>query len=104
MNAASTLQIQNERVIVTEWRFAPGAETGHHVHEHDYVVVPITTGTLRLVEPTGIREVELKAGGSYARLAGVAHNVVNVNPFEFRFIEIELKEVHINSRAANPPG
>jgi mannose-6-phosphate isomerase-like protein (cupin superfamily) len=56
------------------------------------------------VEPTGIREVELKAGGSYARLAGVAHNVVNVNPFEFRFIEIELKAVHINSRAANPPG
>lgn len=31
------------------------------------------------------------AGGSYARPAGVAHNVINVNPFEFRFVEIELK-------------
>jgi beta-alanine degradation protein BauB len=51
----------------------------------------MTTGTLRLEEPTGVREVRLQAGVSYARMAGVAHNVVNVNGFEFRFIEIELK-------------
>ena len=91
MNATSTVQVENERVIVTEWRFAPGAETGHHVHAHDYVVVPMTTGTLRLEEPTGVREVELKAGVSYARLAGVSHNVVNANNYVFCFIEIELK-------------
>jgi beta-alanine degradation protein BauB len=91
MKAIPTLQIDNERVIVTEWRFAPGAETGDHVHAHDYVVIPMTTGSLRLVEPTGTRDVELEAGMSYARLAGVAHNVVNINAFEFSFIEIELK-------------
>ena len=82
---------ETERAIVTEWRFAPGAETGYHVHAHDYVVVPMTTGTLRLVEPNGVREVELTAGVSYARPAGVAHNVVNVNAYAFSFIEIELK-------------
>jgi beta-alanine degradation protein BauB len=92
MNAIPTVQIENERVLVTEWRFAPGAETGFHVHARDYVVVPMTTGSLRLVEPSGTREVELEAGVSYARLAGVAHNVVNVNTYEFAFIEIELKE------------
>lgn len=91
MNAHPTLQVENDRVIVTEWRFAPGAETGHHVHGHDYVVVPMTSGTLRLVEPDGVRDVELKAGASYARPAGVAHNVINANAFEFSFIEIELK-------------
>jgi len=91
MNATSTVQIENDRVIVTEWRFEPGADTGHHVHAHDYVVVPLTTGTLRLEEPTGVREVQLHAGVSYARMAGVAHNVINVNSYEFRFIEIELK-------------
>ena len=91
MHAHPTLQIDNEKVVVTEWRFAPGAETGFHVHGHDYVVVPITSGTLRLEEPEGIRDVELKAGGSYARLAGVAHNVININSFEFSFVEIELK-------------
>jgi quercetin dioxygenase-like cupin family protein len=91
MNATSSIQVENDRVIVTQWRFAPGAETGHHVHALDYVVVPLTTGTLRLQEPTGSRDVQLQAGNSYARLTGVAHNVVNVNDFEFCFIEIELK-------------
>ena len=91
MQAISTVQIENERVIVTEWRFGPGAETGYHVHAHDYVIVPMITGTLRLMESGGTREVELKAGLSYARLAGVAHNVMNINPYEFSFIEIELK-------------
>ena len=47
MKAIPTVQIDNDRVIVTEWRFAPGADTGHHVHGHDYVVVPMTTGILR---------------------------------------------------------
>lgn len=91
MRATSTIQLENDRVIVTEWRFAPGADTGHHVHALDYVVVPITSGTLRLVEPTGVRDAQLTAGVSYARLAGVAHNVINANDHEFRFIEIELK-------------
>jgi beta-alanine degradation protein BauB len=91
MNADSTVQVETDRVIVTEWRFAPGAETGFHVHAHDYIVVPITSGSLRLEEPNGTRDVELKAGGSYARLAGVAHNVININAFDFSFVEIELK-------------
>ena len=91
MNASSTVQVDTERVVVTEWRFAPGAETGHHVHARDYIVVPITSGRLRLEEPDGSRDVELQAGRSYARGAGVAHNVVNDNPFEFVFVEIELK-------------
>ncbi len=91
MKATPQVQVDNARVIVTEWRFAPGADTGDHVHAHDYVVVPLTTGTLRLIEPTGVRDVALQAGASYAREAGVAHNVVNVNDFEFRFVEIELK-------------
>ena len=91
MKATAHPQVETGRVIVTEWRFAPGAETGHHVHAHDYVVVPLTTGKLRLEEPAGVREVELQAGVSYSRLKGVAHNVINANSFEFRFVEIELK-------------
>lgn len=90
MKATSLVQVRNERVIVTEWRFAPGAQTGHHVHTYDYVVVPLTSGTLRLEEPGGIRDVHLEAGASYARPAGVAHNVINANAHEFRFVEVEL--------------
>ena len=91
LKAVPTVQIENERVIVTEWTFAPGAETGQHVHALDYVVVPLTSGTLRLVEPGGSRDAQLTAGVSYSRPAGVSHNVININAHEFRFLEIELK-------------
>ena len=91
MKAVPVLQLETERVIVTEWTFAPGADTGHHVHAYDYVVVPMTTGTLRLEEPEGTRDANLTAGVSYARPAGVAHNVINVNAYEFKFLEVEIK-------------
>ena len=90
MKATSHVQTETEWVRVTEWRFAPGAETGHHVHAHDYVVVPLTGGTLRLEEPGGTREAQLDTGVAYARGRGVSHNVINANSYEFRFLEIEL--------------
>ena len=89
--AESNLQIDNEKVRVTEWRFAPGAATGYHRHEYDYVVVPLTTGRLLLEEPEGKRYAELKAGVSYSRPAGVEHDVLNANDFPFVFVEIEIK-------------
>jgi quercetin dioxygenase-like cupin family protein len=89
--ATPSVQIDNERVRVTEWRFAPGAETGYHRHEMDYLVVPITSGTLLLETPAGEMRSPLTAGRSYARLAGVEHNVINDNDHEFVFVEIELK-------------
>jgi quercetin dioxygenase-like cupin family protein len=92
IKATPIVQVRNERFIVTEWRFAPGAETGFHVHAHDYVVVPLTSGVLRLEETTATRDARLEAGTSYARERGVAHNVINANEFEFRFIEVELVE------------
>jgi len=55
------------------------------------VVVPLTTGTLRVEDSEGTRDAQLQAGASYARPKGVAHNVINANAFEFRFVEIELK-------------
>ncbi|HWB44955.1 MAG TPA: cupin domain-containing protein [Hyphomicrobiaceae bacterium] len=90
--AVPTVQVDNDRVRVTEWRFAPGAETGEHVHEFDYVVVPGGNGRLKLVSPEGRESfAELKQGGSYFRNAGVHHNVINANDFEYAFVEIELK-------------
>ncbi|MEC8172306.1 MAG: cupin, partial [Pseudomonadota bacterium] len=71
LEAVPTVQVDNDRVRVTEWRFAPGAATGWHRHEFDYVVVPITTGTLLLKEGDGERYTELMAGVSYSREVGV---------------------------------
>ena len=75
---------------MTEYRFSPGAETGWHRHEHDYVVVPLLDGQLRLEEPGGTSRIaELRTHQPYSRRAGVEHNVVNPNAFEFAFLEIE---------------
>jgi beta-alanine degradation protein BauB len=89
--AVATLQVTNDRVIVTEWRFAPGSETGWHIHGHDYVVVPQTDGQLLLETRTGNRPAELHAGSSYAGLKGVEHNVVNAGDHEVVFVEVEIR-------------
>jgi len=89
--AVPTVQLETDRVIVTEWRFAAGAETGWHRHSMDYVVVPQSTGTLTLETPDGEIHADLVTGVSYARAEGVEHNVVNNNAFEFVFVEVELK-------------
>ncbi|MEZ5651101.1 MAG: cupin domain-containing protein [Burkholderiaceae bacterium] len=89
--AVPTVQLDNERVLVTEWRFAPGAETGWHKHGLDYVVVPMTSGDLLLETPNGDIRAPLTAGISYTRQAGVEHNVINGNDYEFVFVEIELR-------------
>jgi beta-alanine degradation protein BauB len=69
--AKSIVHITNDRVIVTEWRFDPGANTGWHRHDHDYVIVPIKDGKLRLLESGDvIRDVPLKQGVPYFRKAG----------------------------------
>jgi quercetin dioxygenase-like cupin family protein len=84
-------QLETDRVIVTEWRFPPGAETGWHRHQHDYVVVPMTNATLLLETPDGETTADLKIGQSYNREVGVEHNVINANDFFLSFVEIELK-------------
>ena len=89
--AVPTVQIDDALVRVTEWRFAPGAATGWHRHEHPYVVVPMTTGRLALTGPAGETTADLVAGRSYARPEGVEHDVRNANAFEFVFVEIEIK-------------
>jgi beta-alanine degradation protein BauB len=91
LKATPIVQVDNERTTVTEWRFAPGAETGFHVHAYDYVVVPLTSGSLKLEDSSGAKVVPLQAGGSYSRPAGVSHNVINISEHEFRFVEIEFK-------------
>jgi beta-alanine degradation protein BauB len=89
--AIATVKIDEPHVRVTEYRFAPGAETGRHLHGYDYVVVPLFDGNLLIEQPDGTSHVtELHAHQPYARRAGVDHNVINSNDFDFSFIEIEL--------------
>lgn len=90
--ATGTVLIENDRVRVTEWRFQADEATGWHKHEYDYVIVPLSTGTLRLENPDGPVDAELTVGVPYFREAGIEHDVINASGGEFAFIETELKE------------
>ncbi|WP_034301905.1 cupin domain-containing protein [Herbaspirillum sp. RV1423] len=89
--AIGTVQIDNEQVKVTEWRFPPGGETGWHRHGMYYVVVPQTTGVLQLETPEGVIDSQLTSGVAYSRPVGIEHNVINPGATDFVFVEIELK-------------
>ncbi len=85
------LKVETSRVRVTEWGLPPGDATGHHLHEYDYVVVPLTGGELTIVDPAGnSTNFVTEMGGTYARQKGVEHNVFNLSDMEIRFTEIEL--------------
>jgi quercetin dioxygenase-like cupin family protein len=86
------VQLDNERVRITEWRFAPGAATGRHRHAYNYVVLPLASGRLRIVPPDGSESfAEPQHGQSYFRRVGIEHDVVNANNDNLAFVEIELK-------------
>lgn len=92
--AQPVVHIEDERFRVTEWRFAPGAETGWHRHGCDYVIVPLTAGTLKLDLPGGQQaEAKLVQGVPYSRREGVEHNVTNGSSTQaLAFLEVEVVE------------
>ena len=89
--AKATVFVDNDRVIVTEYRFQPGQNTGWHRHRHDYVVVPLMDGKVKLETNDGSSFAEMKKGVPYFRYEGVEHDVINAGDSEYAFIEIELK-------------
>lgn len=89
--ASPTTHIDNSRTRVTEWHFVPGAHTGWHRHDHDYVIVPMTDGVLDIDTGGGvITRAEMKTGVPYYRETGVEHDVINANDYDFGFVEIEF--------------
>ena len=92
--ATPTVMIDNDRVRVTEWRFARrGDNTGWHRHAFDYIVVPLFDGVLEIDLGNGERgTAPMQNGVPYFRELGVEHDVINGNDFECAFVEVELLE------------
>ena len=88
----ATQMIDDARVRVTRFDFAPGAETGWHRHGFDYVITTLTDCEMLLEEPGGAsRRVMVPAGTAYRRQEVVEHNVVNGGERPMSFVEVELK-------------
>lgn len=89
--AIAEQQLDDGVVRVTRWTFPPGSETGPHVHQYDYVVVPVTNGDLTIETSDGESSVvPIELGVSYQRGKGVAHNVANDGQATVAFVEVEL--------------
>lgn len=92
-NSSHDVQSDNPHTRVTRWHLGTnGGETGHHRHEYDYVIVPITDGILTITDSDGVKEAPLTAGVSYFRQAGVEHNVANHTAQDIVFVEVEIKK------------
>ena len=88
----TNIQIDNERIRVTEYSFNIGDETGFHTHQWDYVVIPQTNGKLLLVDEHRFETTAtLVKGEPYYRRAGISHNVINNGREKLVFIELEIK-------------
>ena len=89
--ARSNVMIDNDKTRVTEWFFEVGDETGQHIHEYDYVVVPMLDGELKIIDKENKETIsKLSKGVAYYRDKGVEHNVFNNNNFPYSFIEVEM--------------
>jgi len=72
------IQLENEHFRVTQWTIQPGGVIPMHRHDHEYVVVPLVTDTMHVVNADGSEIVaRLTAGQSYTRPAGSEHQVEN---------------------------
>lgn len=89
--AVPTVMIDDGRVRVTKWHFEPGASTGVHTHEFDYLVIPVTGGDFTVVTPDGSSTIMTQTPGeTYARPTGVTHDLTNASTRAVEFVEVEF--------------
>lgn len=85
------LQLENEHFRVTKWTIEPGGTIPMHRHEYEYVVVPMVTDTMYVVNADGSEIVSnLVTGQSYTRPAGAEHRIEHRGSGEpVVFVEVE---------------
>jgi mannose-6-phosphate isomerase-like protein (cupin superfamily) len=88
--ASGETQIDNTIFRVTKWTIEPSDMIPLHVHEHEYVVVPLVNDTMYVTNADGSEiAATLKIGQSYTRPAGAEHTVANRGTDTIVFVEIE---------------
>jgi len=85
------LQLENDVFRVTKWTIEPGGSIPMHRHDYEYVVIPLVTDTMQVVNADGSEfDAELTTGQSYTRTAGAEHRIENRgSAAAVVFVEIE---------------
>jgi mannose-6-phosphate isomerase-like protein (cupin superfamily) len=88
--ATGVTQIDNGVFRVTKWTIAPNDAIPMHVHEFEYVVVPLVDDVMHVQTVDGEEvSAEIRIGESYTRPAGAEHTVINPGNRTIEFVEIE---------------
>jgi len=74
---------------VTRHHLEPGAATGWHRHDHPYVVVPITAGSVTITSADGEAQFEMRPSEPYSRPVGIEHSIRNTSSEPIVFVEVE---------------
>lgn len=89
--AVPLVMIDDGRVRVTKWTFEPGASTGVHTHEFDYLVIPITGGEFTVTSVDGSSTIMTQnPGEAYSREVGITHDLANSSQRLVEFVEVEF--------------
>ena len=85
------LQLENDVFRVTKWTIEPGGPIPMHRHDYEYVVIPLVTDTMHVVNADGSEfDAELVTGQSYTRAAGAEHRIENRgSAADVVFVEVE---------------
>ena len=88
--ATGGTQIDNGVFRVTKWTIERGDAIPMHVHDFEYVVVPLVNDTMHVTNSDGSELVaEIRIGQSDTRPAGAEHTVANHGSSTIEFVEIE---------------
>ncbi|MCA0379158.1 MAG: cupin [Actinobacteria bacterium] len=85
------LQLENDVFRVTKWTIEPGGHIPMHRHEYEYVVIPMVTDSMHVVNADGSEfDAALVTGQSYTRAAGAEHQIENrTSANAVVFVEVE---------------
>lgn len=98
-SVGTRLMFENERVKVWDLSLAPGEAVGKHIHRHDFLLVILSDGSLRHVDPGNpqndrdVSFTENQVMFIEADEGGTVHDrLVNVGDAPYRNLVIELKK------------
>ncbi|MGE0253279.1 MAG: hypothetical protein AB7N54_01685 [Alphaproteobacteria bacterium] len=85
--------VDDEKMQLTYYNFAPGEETGWHTHPYDYVVVTFDEGQFELQTTDGkVNRIRSNGLNHYLVRGGMRHCAKNIGTTDITLIEIELKQ------------
>lgn len=87
----STTFNELDTATLSRHTLAPGQTTGMHQHRFDYVVVPLSDGTVTIDTEGGSTAFSMQRATPYSRKAGITHSLTNTGSSVVDFIEVEFR-------------